>query len=311
MRGLRIVGWTAVGLGTFAASFWAFWGTIEAFHEGWCKPLLWMRLLQLLAYLTPTMGFTTLTVVGIRWPRVGAALYGLVGIAIGALIVIDQAEFPPEITFCITVLPILLALMFFFGDPAPKRRAYVVSVGLPLMIVAICGVEPVIRVSARFNDGDRRARLVAGNGVALIWAPAGPGWSREGNVTWGEAVERARHLTSDGGTLAKEPQDTWRLPSRSEVVRSLTRDNRNASGTWDPHRGRARYQRRPDKESPLWDPFAPLIYLWTSDEVDEETAWIVVYHGGVYEKPKGIGSPSFGFRAVRAPDEEEVSSHVD
>lgn len=44
-----LLGWTAVGFGTLAASFWAFWGTIEAFHEGWCKPSLWMRLLQLLA----------------------------------------------------------------------------------------------------------------------------------------------------------------------------------------------------------------------------------------------------------------------
>jgi hypothetical protein len=120
-------------------------------------------------------------------------------------------------------------------------------------------------------------------------------------VTWEEAVSRARHLTKDGKELAEEPQDIWRLPTREEVVRSLTRDNLNARGNWDSDRASANYKRRPDKESPLWDPFAPLIYLWTADEVDDKTAWIVVYHGGVHEKPKAIGSPSFGFRAVRSP----------
>ena len=57
----------------------------------------------------------------------------------------------------------------------------------------------------------------------------------------------------------------------------------------------AGYDRRPDKESPLWDQYAPLIYLWTAEEQSTELAWIVVYHGGVYIKPKDVGSPSFGF----------------
>jgi hypothetical protein len=51
----------------------------------------------------------------------------------------------------------------------------------------------------------------------------------------------------------------------------------------------------------LWDQYAPLIYLWTSEELDEDYAWIVGYHGGVFSKPKAIGSPSFGFRAARKP----------
>ena len=53
----------------------------------------------------------------------------------------------------------------------------------------------------------------------------------------------------------------------------------------------------------LWDPYAPLIYLWTAEEASAERAWIVVYHGGVFAKPKAVGSPSFGFRAVREPEE--------
>ena len=64
-------------------------------------------------------------------------------------------------------------------------------------------------------------------------------------------------LTEDGTAVADEPQGIWRLPSREEVVRSLTRGGRNAGGTWDPQRERPSYDRRPDKESPLWVPYAP------------------------------------------------------
>ncbi|NOY42721.1 MAG: hypothetical protein GXP26_12905 [Planctomycetes bacterium] len=140
--------------------------------------------------------------------------------------------------------------------------------------------------------------------MTLLWAPAGPGWDRDGNVTWTKAIEQASHLTEDGLSLADEPQNIWRLPTREEVVHSLTRDNLNAGGTWNPDSEQASYQRKPDKESPLWDRFAPLIYLWTSESRDEDRAWIVVYHGGVYAKPKALGAPSNGFRAVRDPMEE-------
>jgi hypothetical protein len=168
----------------------------------------------------------------------------------------------------------------------------------------VCAIEPVYRVSTRFDDGNRGARLVHGNGVALLWAPAGPGWSRDGNVTWSDAQRRVRYLTADGRDRADEPQNIWRLPTREELVRSLTRHNHNAGGVWDEARQRATYNIRPDKETPLWDPYAPLIYLWTADEVDAQRVWIVVYHGGVYAHPKNLGSSSHGFRAVRDPPAE-------
>ncbi|MFV1967386.1 MAG: hypothetical protein ACC628_18305 [Pirellulaceae bacterium] len=304
MRTATIVGWAGVVLVTLAACFWAFWGIIEAFHEGWCKPQLWMRLLQVAAYLAPATVFCTLTASGIRWPRIGAALFALVGVVIAILIVVDQAKFSLDILLCITLLPTLLGLLFLFGRPEPKVAAYAVALGLPVLTLVGFGVEPIIRVSTRFDDGNRSARLVEGQGVTLLWAPAGPGWSRNGLVGWNDAIDRARNLTEDGMSLATEPQDLWRLPTREEIVCSLTRGNRNAGGTWDPARKRPSYERKPDKESPLWDPYAPLIYLWTAEEIDEELAWIVVYHGGVFSKPKAVGSPSLGFRAVREPLEK-------
>ena len=304
MKATNIIGWSAVALATVAATFWAFWGVIEAFHEGWCKPQLWMRLLQLLAYLAPATVICGLAFVGIRWPHLGAALFSLVGVVIALLVVIDRATFSLDILILITAIPVILGVMFLFGRPRPKRAAYLVSLGLPLLTLVLCGIEPVARVSTRHDDGNRGSRLVEGKGVRLLWAPDGPGWSRNGNVTWQEALHRAQYLSEDGDVLADTPQNIWRLPTREEVVRSLTRHDRNAGGAWDASREQANYRRRPDKESPLWDPYSPLIYLWTADELDEQHAWIVVYHGGIYAKPKNIGSPSFGFRAVRDPPTE-------
>ena len=229
---------------------------------------------------------------------------------IAALIIWDRAKFGVFLTALLTVVPALVGLLFLFGHPTPKRAAYAVSVGIPLLIVIGFGAEPLVRVNSRFDDGDRGARLVEGNGVALLWAPAGPGWTRNGLVSWDEAVLHARRLTEDGTGLADTPQDIWRLPSREEIVRSLTRGGRNAGGTWDAQSNRPSYDRRPDKESPLWDPYAPLIYLWTAEEESAERAWIVVYHGGVYAKRKAVGSPSFGFRAVREPPETMRHSAV-
>jgi hypothetical protein len=114
-------------------------------------------------------------------------------------------------------------------------------------------------------------------------------------------LDQARHLTDDGLSLADEPQNIWRLPTREEVIRSLTRANHNAGGEWDAVNQQVNYVHKPDKESPLWDSHAPLVYLWTAEEADEQRAWIVVYHGGVYPKDKSLGSPSMGFRAVRQP----------
>lgn len=295
----NVVGWIAVIFVTAFAAFWSFWGTIEAFHEGWSKPYLWMRLLQLAGYLSLGTSLCVLCVIGIRWPKIGAGLFVLVGALVAALIVVDQALIHGFVLFSITGVPMLVGFLFLFGRPEPKTAAYAVAITLPVLTILICGFEPVIRVSNRYDDGNRNTRLVEGNGVRLLWAPAGPGWTREGNLTWHAAVERVRYLSDDGLSLLEEPQDIWRLPTRREVVCSLTRGNLNAGGRWNEALETATYNRKPDKESPLWDRYAPLIYLWTSEEHSEQLAWIVVYHGGTFTKSKNLGASSLGIRAVR------------
>ena len=79
-RNRQIVGWFGVVLMTSAAGFWALWGTIEAFHEGWCQPTLAGRCLQTLAYLSPSLALVGLTVVSVRWPRLGSLLLFVVGL---------------------------------------------------------------------------------------------------------------------------------------------------------------------------------------------------------------------------------------
>ncbi len=69
-------------------------------------------------------------------------------------------------------------------------------------------------------------------------------------------------------------------------------------------RGKSYYKRTPDKESPLWDVHSKVIYYWTSETSiqDERKAYIIVYHGGVYEKMKIDRQGYLSFRAVKEAD---------
>ncbi len=295
------IGWVCVVLCTSLASFWAFWGAMEAFHEGWCMPLLWQRLLQTLAYLTPAALIALITASAIRWPVLGV----VAGLSIVAFLLTAQAlgysRFPWLLLLLLAGAPGMAATALYFGRPTPRGLSIALAISAPLAVAILSGIGPAIRVAGRFDDGDRSMQLIAGNGVELEWAPAGPGWARKGNVNYTQTIDRVTRLSYDGQTLMNEPQDVWRLPTREEVVRSLTCYGENAGGQWDTTTADATYGRTPDKESPLWDPHAPLIYLWTADELDDRRAWIVVYHGGVFAKDKQLGSASIGFRAVRDP----------
>jgi hypothetical protein len=101
--------------------------------------------------------------------------------------------------------------------------------------------------------------------------------------------------------LCDEVQDYWRLPTIEEAVGSMMLHGKNAQGCWDAGSEKAQYAFTPDKESSLWDVHSPVIYYWTSDSSpsDEQRAYIIVYHGGVFTKLKHARQPSLSFRAVR------------
>ena len=75
-RSRLILGWSAVGLSTVLAGFWAFWGAIENFHEGWYYRSMWMNLAMMIAqYLLPVFLFVGAAIVAIRWRRPGGLLH--------------------------------------------------------------------------------------------------------------------------------------------------------------------------------------------------------------------------------------------
>ena len=291
----KVAGWIAVGLSIAITCFWAFWGIIENFHEGWYFASLLSNVgLMFIQYLSPMLIFMGVALVSIHWPRLGGSLHVLFALF---MVWFFQA-FSNAATFFIIIPLAILGALYWFGRPQPRRVAASLVIGLPLLTLIIFGVEPVIRISQRLSDGNLEARLVEGNGVALIWAPDGPGWPRDGG-DWIEANEACRSLAADGTVLTTTAQDIWRLPTVDEAVRSMSRHGENSGGLWNVTKAQASYQTRPDKESPLWNIHSQVIYWWTATEVDEEHAYIIVYDGKVWPRAKHFGPAYLGFRCVK------------
>ena len=293
----QIAGWIAVGLSIAITCFWAFWGIIENFHEGWYYESWLSNLgLMFLQYLSPMLIFMGVTLISIYWPRFGGGLH----IIFALLAVWFFQAFSNAATFLI-ILPLLgLGLLYWFGRPQPRRMAASLAIGLPILTLIIFGIEPVLRVSQRIDDGNLQARLAQGNGVHLIWAPDGPGWPRTGG-NWYEAQRVCQYLDEDGLALAPTPQHIWRLSTVDEAVRSMARHGQNSGGVWDAELAKAAYKTTPDKESPLWNTHSQVIYWWTATEVDEEHANIIVYDGKVWPRTKQFGPAYLGFRCVKQP----------
>jgi hypothetical protein len=89
------------------------------------------------------------------------------------------------------------------------------------------------------------------------------------------------------------------MPTTYELVRSLVFRGEIASCQWDGRAGRAQCRHTPDKETPLWAPDQPPIYLWSGEEADENEAWFVSYNGWVKKQPKNWGNPRHGYRCVK------------
>ncbi|MGD9147184.1 MAG: DUF1566 domain-containing protein [Anaerolineae bacterium] len=291
----QIVGWLAVGLSTVVTCFWAFWGIVENFHEGWYHESLLSNLgLMFVQYLSPMLIFLAVTLISVCWPRIGAALHGILAL----LAVWFFRGLTNPITLVLVVPLIGLGALYWYGRPQPRKLAIYLVIGLPILTLIISGIEPVLRVSQRVDDRVLEARLVPGNGVDLTWAPDGPGWPRTG-ANWYEAQRVCEQLSQDGLTSAPEPQHIWRLPTVDEAVRSMARHGQNSRGGWDAGAAEATYETTPDKESPLWNVYSQVIYWWTATEVDADRAYIIVYDGAVWPRSKQFSAAYMGFRCVK------------
>ena len=249
-NGRNIIGWIGVGISIAFSSLWAYWGIIENFHEGWYSVSFWENLFMLFfQYLAVTIGFVALGLVSLRWKRIGLAVHVL--LAAFCMWFFSGASF--QVVGLLIVLPIVgLGVLYFLGDPKPRKLAFRLLPIIPLAIVLAISVPQGIMVSRRINDGNFGARAVIGNGVTLTWAPRGPGWPDKG-TNWAEAQRICRFLSEDGTEIMQTEQNIWRLPTVDEAVRSMMLHEVNAGGTWNPDTHKAAYRKTPDKETPLWD----------------------------------------------------------
>jgi len=254
----------------------------------------------LFQYLLFTIVFVTLALIILKWKKLGLLLH--IAIAVFSVWFFSGASF--SVLGLMIVIPIIaIGLIYYYGELKPKKWAYKLLIFLPLIIILAISIPQGIKVSQRINDKDFRMRIVEGNGVTLAWAPRGHGWPDKG-VSWDEAQQICSYLSEDGTTIMDEEQNIWRLPTVDEAVRSMMIHGENAGGVWNPVEEIAIYERTPDKETPLWDVHSKVIYYWTADTSiqDERQAYIIVYHGGVYDKRKIDEQSYLSFRAVKEID---------
>lgn len=291
----QIVGWIAVGLSLAITCFWAFWGASETFHEGWYYESFLMNVgLSAIQYLGPMLLFMGVGIISIYWPRIGGVIH-----VVAALFAAWFFNIFANTVIILILVPLVgIGILYWFGSPPPRKTATAWMVGLPIVVALVAGVVPAYRVSQRIVDRSLDAQLVSGNEVTLLWAPSGPGWPQAG-TNWHEAVQVCQSLNQDGTTVASAPQHIWRLPTVDEAVRSMALHGENSGGVWDDQNGQAIYEKKPDKEFPLWDIYSPIIYWWTATEVDQEHAYIIVYDGRVWSRAKQLNMGNLGFRCVK------------
>jgi hypothetical protein len=288
-------GWGAVALSTIVVSFWAWWGITDNFHEGWFyasffRNVGWM----FYRYMSPMIVFLSLGILSAAWPKVGGPLHILAGVMIPLL-------FPERnlLAMLLMIVPlVVLGVLYYRSSPPPFLHAVTIMAVFPVLLTMVLAIEPIIRIMGRIDDGYYGTRVIKGNGVTLVWAPEGPGWPNVA-TSWDEARQICLYLTADGRSIADTPQNIWRLPTVDEAVRSMTRHEVNCNGIWDPRRRVADYDKTPDKESPLWKVHSPVVYWWTSTEVDSLNAYKIVCNGKVFKMEKKTRERAQAFRAVR------------
>lgn len=294
----NILGWIGVGISLLISGLWAYWGAFENFHEGWYSKSVWENICMLIfQYMLFSLIFIVLALIGLRWKKVGLALH----IVLGGFCAWFFAGASVLVLFPMILFPIVaLGLLYYFGEPKPKKWAYRLIILVPLIITLSISIPQGIKVSQRVNDEDFGMRTVEGNGVILCWAPRGPGWPDEG-ISWEEARRRCKYLSEDGTRIMESEQNIWRLPTVNEIVGTMALHGENAGGAWNEEEKKATYLNTPDKETPLWDIYSRVIYYWTADTVeeDESRAYIAVYNGGIFDRDKTSAQAYLSFRAVK------------
>jgi hypothetical protein len=346
-----VPGSIATALLILATALWTYWGMGEVYYEGWGQPCP-----APLAYLVPCAACLALTLVALTWPRLGGWLLLVAGggftawwwamTALRRQLTLGMALGMFPVSGVLILAGVLLLLearhrkrLRAAGWTPPQKwlrrnLRYVLALGIPFLVAVGLSAFQLPALLTRFDDGDYGVREIQGNGVTLVWAPAGPGWGQGSNLgsengSWNDIARYGvppvghgdkglggdataadmdttglcRYLSADGLALLDTPQDVWRMPATDEIVRSLVKGGEDAGCTWDGVSDWADCEVTPDKETPLWASGQLAIYYWSADAYDASEAYYVGYNGSfVVPQPKAWRNPRHGFRCVREPE---------
>jgi hypothetical protein len=190
----RLPGHLATALLALATTMWTFWGFGEMYYEGW-----WGAWTNRLPYLMPMVICLTFALLALHWPRFGGWTIITLGGAFTTWRWLRQAQLGTLTLrwaldwFPISGVFVLVGILFLLDgryrrlqdaagwQPSARwwrRNLRCLAVFVPSFLTAL-GVTAffIPLLASRTDDSYRGARLIQGNGVSLIWAPAGPGWS--------------------------------------------------------------------------------------------------------------------------------------
>ncbi len=287
-----ILSYSTLAISFIITEFWAYWGINEAFHEGWYHTSFLQNLaLTFIQYLSIPLIFLTITIIALNYKKIGFALF----IALG---IFTMFFFDSNAGRFLIFIPILLfSFGFYFGEFKHKKIITFSFVVIFLLIILSFGTPQLIKVENRFNDYNFGVRTIEGNNINLVWAPQGVGFPLNG-TDWQTARKNCERLNEEGIKLEENKINIWRLPTRDEIVRSMTRKNDNVKGFID-LQGNTQYEIKPDKETPLWNPNSQIIYYWTSEEKDEKQSYLVAYNGYILDRNKNSAANYQGYRCVK------------
>src|SRR5262245_34295579 len=138
-----LVGWSAVAFNLIASCLWALWAAVETFHAGWYSGLLGLHLLWNLACFGPTLSALLLGLLGLRRPRLGGLAHLLLGGGCGFWLLFGGPTAWPRVGLLRAVLMTggcgVIGLLFWFGQPRPRRWAYHLTWGLPVAVALVSG----------------------------------------------------------------------------------------------------------------------------------------------------------------------------
>ncbi len=172
-----ICGGGAVALSILIAGYWAVWGTIENFHEGYLPSFGQNLTLALVQYLAWPIGFALLATLGIWKPKLGATVFVAVALALNLFLF----RFQNFVGIVLILAPcVLLAVLFGIGTVPWPRIATWLVLGGPLLLMFGIGAPLAWKVSHRLDRIPMDPLVWKTSHETLVWAPPGPGWPLKG-----------------------------------------------------------------------------------------------------------------------------------